>query len=79
MLLASATLLTGCSIGGKEIVLDINTTNSHTVFSVDNMKCDKTEALIYLANYKNLYATAAPHPNVLNLTSWMIPLSSISK
>lgn len=25
MLLASATLLTGCSIGGKEIVLDINT------------------------------------------------------
>ena len=30
MLLASATLLTGCSIGGKEIVLDINTTNSHT-------------------------------------------------
>lgn len=24
MLLASATLLTGCSIGGKEIVLDIN-------------------------------------------------------
>jgi len=43
MLLASATLLTGCSIGGKEIVLDINTTNSHTVFSVDNMKCDKTE------------------------------------
>ena len=57
MLLASATLLTGCSIGGKEIVLDINTTNSHTVFSVDNMKCDKTEALIYLANYKNLYGT----------------------
>ena len=51
MLLASATLLTGCSIGGKEIVLDINTTNSHTVFSVDNMKSDKTEALIYLANY----------------------------
>ena len=57
MLLASATLLTGCSIGGKEIVIDINTTNSHTVFSVDNMKCDKTEALIYLANYKNLYGT----------------------
>ena len=57
MLLASATLLTGCSIGGKEIVLDINTTNSHTVFSVDNMKCDKKEALIYLANYKNLYGT----------------------
>ena len=57
MLLASATLLTGCSIGGKEIVLDINTTNNHTVFSVDNMKCDKTEALIYLANYKNLYGT----------------------
>ena len=42
---------------GKEIVLDINTTNSHIVFSVDNMKCDKTEALIYLANYKNLYGT----------------------
>ena len=41
MLLASATLLTGCSIGGKEIVLDINTTNSHTVFSVDNMKCGR--------------------------------------
>ena len=46
MLIASVTLLTGCSIGGKEIVLDINTTNSHTVYSVDNMKSDKTEALI---------------------------------
>ena len=27
----------------------LNTTNSHTVFSVDNRKCDKTEALIYLS------------------------------
>ena len=41
MLLASATLLTGCSIGGKEIVLDINTTNSHTVFSVSRCKYGK--------------------------------------
>ena len=40
MLIASATLLTGCSIGGKEIVLDINATNSHTVFSVDYLKCE---------------------------------------
>lgn len=48
-------LLTGCSIGGREIVLDINNSNGHTVLSVNEMKCNVKEAMIYLCNYRNLY------------------------
>lgn len=53
--LASAFTLTGCSVGGREIVLDINNSNGHTVLSVNKKKCNVKEAMIYLSNYRNLY------------------------
>ena len=53
--LASALTLTGCSVGGREIVLDINNSNGHTVLSVNKKKCNVKEAMIYLSNYRNLY------------------------
>lgn len=55
VILSSVMILTGCSIGGREIVLDINNSNGHTVLSVNKKKCSLKEAMIYLCNYKNLY------------------------
>ncbi len=55
VVLSSMMLLTGCNIGGREIVLDINNSNGHTVLSVNKKKCNIKEAMIYLCNYKNLY------------------------
>lgn len=50
-----STLLSGCSIAGKQIVFDINVAKGHTVFSINDTKCNIKEANIYLCNYKNLY------------------------
>ena len=55
VVLSSMMLLTGCNIGGREIVLDINNSHGHTVLSVNKKKCNIKEAMIYLCNYKNLY------------------------
>lgn len=55
VILSSVMLLTGCSVGGRDIVLDINNSNGHTVLSVNKKKCSLKEAMIYLSNYKNLY------------------------
>ena len=55
VLLTAATVLTGCSIGGREIVMDINSSGGHTLLVIDKKKCNITEAKLYLANYKNLY------------------------
>ena len=55
VLLTVVTVLTGCSIGGREIVMDINSSSGHTLLVIDKKKCNITEAKLYLANYKNLY------------------------
>jgi len=46
--------LTGCSIGGKEVVLT-NGVGSRDVFIIEDVSCSLTEAKVYLANYQNIY------------------------
>ena len=67
--------------------------NASGVGTVGNAKCGDIKriyldiddnGIIQYVKFKTFgcgaaVATAAPHPNVLNLTYWMIPLSSISK
>lgn len=52
---AVAAFCSGCSIGGKEVVFDVNTSSRHTVFSVNKSKCSLKEAMIYLCNYRGIY------------------------
>lgn len=51
ILLAMTVVLSGC--GGKLVVS--TGTNGNEAFMIDDMRCPKSEALIYLSNYKNLY------------------------
>ena len=48
-------MLSGCSIVEKQIVFDVNAAKGHTVFSINDTKCNIKEANIYLCNYRNLY------------------------
>lgn len=54
----AAGLLSGCQIGGYEIVLETDGLTRENVFSVNGEKCSQTEAKLYLCNYKNLYGRA---------------------
>ena len=45
---------TGCKAFGKTVYFATNC-GRNEVFKIGNLKCDKSEALVYLANYKNLY------------------------
>ncbi|MDE6904899.1 MAG: peptidyl-prolyl cis-trans isomerase [Lachnospiraceae bacterium] len=47
-------LLSGCSIGGKEVILTSGMGN-RDVFRIDGVTGSLTEAKVYLANYQNIY------------------------
>ena len=49
----TACLLCGCSIGGRQVFFSFS--GPFTVFTIGPLSCGKTEAKVYLANYKNLY------------------------
>lgn len=49
------TMLTGCTIGNTEFVLDMNAVGRNDVFSINGEECTKEEARLYLCNYQNLY------------------------
>ena len=48
-------MLSGCTIGNTEFVLDKNEVGRNHVFSVNGENCTKEEARLYLCNYQNLY------------------------
>ena len=49
-------LLTGCTIGDTEYVLDLSTVQKgNHVFSINGSKCTQSEAKLYLCNYQNIY------------------------
>ena len=52
-MLVAASLLSGCTVAGKQVFFSF--TGSFTVFSIGPLSCGRTEAKVYLANYKNLY------------------------
>lgn len=51
-------MLTGCSIGGTEFVIDLNNAGRNDVFSINGKDCKKDEARVYLCNYQNIYGSA---------------------
>ena len=55
--LALSLLVSGCSIGGKEVVVSEAMTN-HQLFKIGTTTCSLKEAKVYLVNYKNIYGTA---------------------
>jgi foldase protein PrsA len=55
----AASLLSGCTVGGKEIRLEAQQLSNHkTVLKINNEKCDIKMARLYLCNYRNLYGSA---------------------
>lgn len=48
-------LLSGCTIGDKEYVLDFNYVGRNDVLSINGEECSMKEAKLYLCNYQNLY------------------------
>jgi len=54
-MLMVATLLSGCTIGDTEYVLDLNAVGRNDVLSINGEECSKEEARLYLCNYQNLY------------------------
>lgn len=55
--LALSLLVSGCSIGGKEVVVSETMTN-HQLFKIGTTTCSLKEAKVYLVNYQNIYGTA---------------------
>ena len=56
-LLCFSFLLTGCTIGNKEVIVS-NTLNNRQVFKIGSVSCGLKEAKVYLVNYQNIYGTA---------------------
>ena len=48
-------ILTGCTIGNTEFVLDVNNVGRNDVFSINGVDCTKEEVRLYLCNYQNIY------------------------
>lgn len=48
-------MLTGCTIGNTEFVLDMNNVGRNDVFSINGVDCTKEEVRLYLCNYQNIY------------------------
>lgn len=48
-------MLSGCTIGNTEFVLDVNDVGRNDVFSINGKDCTKEEARLYLCNYQNIY------------------------
>lgn len=57
LVLATAVLLGGCQAGNLEIEL-LPPISFQQVFKIDDEKCSKKEAQIYLTNYVNIYSNA---------------------
>ena len=59
MLVVTASLLSsvlsGCTIGNTEFILDMNDVSSKDVFSINGVDCTKEEVKLYLCNYQNIY------------------------
>ena len=55
--LALSLLVSGCSIGGKEVVVSEAMTNRQ-LFKIGTTTCSLKEAKVYLVNYQNIYGTA---------------------
>lgn len=53
VLISVLCLLSGCTVGDKEVVFSF--TGPFTVFSIGPLSCKKTEAKVYLVNYNNIY------------------------
>lgn len=51
-------LLSGCSFGNTEFVIDLNNVGRNDIFSINGMDCTKDEAKLYLCNYQNIYGSA---------------------
>ena len=52
--LMAAGILTGCSVGSRQIYF-ASKSGRGNVFKIGDLSCPKEEAKVYLANYKNLY------------------------
>ena len=48
-------MLSGCTIGNTEFVLDMNNVGRNDVFSINGVDCTKEEVRLYLCNYQNIY------------------------
>lgn len=48
-------ILTGCTIGDKQFVIDANNVGINDVFSINGKDCTIKEAKLYFCNYQNLY------------------------
>lgn len=48
-------ILSGCTIGNTEFVLDMNNVGRNDVFSINGVDCTKEEVRLYLCNYQNIY------------------------
>lgn len=48
-------ILSGCTIGNTQFVLDKNEVGRNHVFSVNGVNCTKEEARLYLCNFQNIY------------------------
>lgn len=51
----TSSILTGCSFGNMEFVLDLNNVGRNDVFSINGEECTKEEAKLYLCNFQNIY------------------------
>lgn len=51
-------LLSGCSFGNTEFVIDLNNVGRNDIFSINGEDCTKDEAKLYLCNYQNIYGSA---------------------
>ena len=55
MILALTCLLTGCTIGDTDYVLDMNYVGRNDVLEINGEAITKEETLLYLCNFQNLY------------------------
>jgi foldase protein PrsA len=53
----AAMALTGCTVDGKQVFFETLPT-VNTVFRIGSLTCSKKTALVYLANYYNIYGSA---------------------
>lgn len=53
-----STVLTGCTIGKKEVVVKVNALGRNHVISINGDRCTKEEAKLYLCNFQNIYGNA---------------------
>lgn len=51
-------VLSGCSIGNTQVIIDLNNVGRNDVFSINGTDCTKDEARLYLCNYQNIYGSA---------------------